>query len=230
MPWVNAQVAYLLVVWWATATMEDGKPGKSDPSDYDEIVTTKEGKTIDVFSSQVIHGKMRTAHRGEGINVMTQARCVEERSLPQGLMVQNAYTELHSSSKNITAAVRNSMAYPQTLRKKTPVAWAVIVTQIPELPVQISLTKASEEDHGHQMPKLTVKQWQKKLFEELDLSGLESWPPELVAVTWSLLAKYQNIFWLEPSELGCTHSTKHVIKVTDDTPFKEWFRWIPLHW
>ena len=29
-------------------------------------------------------------------------------------------------------------------------------------------------------------------------------------------------------ELGCTHSTKHVIKVTDDTPFKEQFRWIPL--
>ena len=32
----------------------------------------------------------------------------------------------------------------------------------------------------------------------------------------------------EPSNLGCTHSTKHVIKVTDDTPFKEQFRWIPL--
>ena len=31
-----------------------------------------------------------------------------------------------------------------------------------------------------QMPKLTVKQRQEKLFEELDLSGLEFWPPELV--------------------------------------------------
>ena len=27
-------------------------------------------------------------------------------------------------------------------------------------------------------------------------------------------------------ELGCTHSTKHMIKVTDS--FKEWFRQIPL--
>ena len=34
-------------------------------------------------------------------------------------------------------------------------------------------------------------------------------------------------FSLEPAELGCTHSTKHMIKVTDDTPFKEWFRKIP---
>ena len=94
--------------------------------------------------------------------------------------------------------------------------------------MQISLTEASvEEDHGHPMPKLTVKQRQEKLFEELDLSGLESWPPELVASTWSLLAKYRDIFSLEPSELGCAHSTKHVIKVNHDTPFKERFRQIP---
>ena len=73
------------------------------------------------------------------------------------------------------------------------------------------------------MLKLTVKQRQEKLFEELDLSGLESWPPELVASTQSLLAKYHDILSLEPSELGCTHSTKHVIKVTNDTPFKEQF-------
>ena len=66
-------MAYLLVVQWATATIEDGKPEKSDPSDYDEIITTKESETIGAFPSQVIHAKMKTAHRGEGINMMTQA-------------------------------------------------------------------------------------------------------------------------------------------------------------
>ena len=35
-------------------------------------------------------------------------------------MVQNAYMELHSGSKNVAVVVRNSTAYPQTLRKKTP--------------------------------------------------------------------------------------------------------------
>ena len=87
--------------------------------------------------------------------------------------------------------------------------------------------EASEEAHGPQMPKLTMKQRQEKLFEELDLSGLESWPPELEASARSLLAEYHDVFSLEPSELGCTHSIKHGIKVTDDTPFKECFRWIP---
>ena len=136
-PWLNAWVAYLLAVQWSTATIEDGKPEESDPSDYDEIVTTKESKTIDAFSSQVIHAKMKTAHRGEGINVMTQALCVEDGSLPQGPMVQNAYMEIHSASKNVTVVVRNSTACPQTLKKKTQVARAVMVIWIPELPVQI---------------------------------------------------------------------------------------------
>ena len=42
-----------------------------------------------------------------------------------------------------------------------------------------------------------------------------------------LLAKYHDVFSLDPAELGCTHSTEHIIKVTDDTPFKEQFRQIP---
>ena len=66
-----------------------------------------------------------------------------------------------------------------------------------------------------------MKQRQEKLFEELDLSRLESWPPELADSTQSLLAEYHDIFLLEPSKLGCTHSTEHVIKVTNNTPFKE---------
>ena len=88
--------------------------------------------------------------------------------------------------------------------------------------------EVSEEEHGHQMPKLTVKQWKEKLFKELDLSGLESCPPELAEATQYLLANCHDVFSLETSELGCTHSTKHVIKFTHDTPFKEQFKQIPL--
>ena len=109
---------------------------------------------------------MKTTQWGEGTNVMTQALCVKDGSLPQGLTVQNNYTELCNGSKIITMVVRSSTTYPQMLRKKTPVARAVAVTQVPELTMQISLTEALEEDHGHTMPKLTMKQWQEKLLEE----------------------------------------------------------------
>ena len=103
-----------------------------------------------------------------------------------------------------------------------------MVTQMPEPHVQIGSTGALEKDCHHQMPKLTVKQQQEKLFEEFDQSRLGKWPPELVEATWCLLAEYHDIFSLESSELSCTNSTKHVIKVTNDTPFKEQFRQIPL--
>ena len=83
------------------------------------------------------------------------------------------------------------------------------------------MIEASDKVQGLKMPKLTMKQRQKKLFEELDLSELESWPPKLTESVWSLLAEYHDAFSLEPSTLSCTHSTKHVIKVTDNVPFKE---------
>ena len=183
MSWVNAWVAYLLAVQRATAAIEDGKvtAERSDPSEYDTIVTTRDAKTIVTFLSHVIHARTKTAHTGEGINVTTEALWAEDGSLPWGLTVQNTYMELHSGSKNVTVMVRNSMAYPKTLREKTPVVRADTITQVPEPPVQTSLTEVLEGVPIHQIPKLTVKQRQKKLFEELDLSRLESWPPELAA-------------------------------------------------
>ena len=174
---------------------------------YNEVVLTKNTGTIDAFTSHVIITNAGTAHTSKRINVMTQALCIEDSSLPQGLMVQNAYIKLRKGSKNVVVVVRNSTAYPQTLRKKTPVVRAFTVTWVPEPPVETGLTEVPEEDHGHQMPMLTLKQKQEKLFEELDLSGLESWPPKLAASSCSLLTGYHDVFALEPSKLDCTHST-----------------------
>ena len=229
-PWVNAWVAYLLAVQQATDTVEDDKgvAGESDPSEHNEVVNTKDTETIDAFSSHIIYVKMWTAYTGSGLNMMTHTLCAEDGSLPQALTIQKAYTELHNGSKNVTVLVRNSMAYPQTLRKKTPVVRAVVATCMPEPPTWTIVMEALDEAQGLQMPKLTVKQRQEKFFKELDLSGLESWPPELADSAQSLLVKYHNVFTLEPSKLGCTHSTEHVIKVTDDTLLKEQFRQIPL--
>ena len=160
------------------------------------------------------------AHTGKEINVMTQALHAEEGSSPQGLTVQNTYTELHDGSKNVIVVMRNSMAYLQTLKKKTPAVRAVVVTQVPEPNMQTGIMEAVGEAQSPPMPKSTMKQRQQKLFEELDLKGLESWPPKLADSAWSLLAEYHNVFSLEPSKLGCTHLTEHVIKVTDNTSFK----------
>ena len=84
-----------------------------------------------------------------------------------------------------------------------------------------SLQDKDDANPDFQTLKLMVRQRCGKLFDELDLSGLDSWAPELADAACWLLAKYHDIFSLDPAELGCTHSTEHTIKVTDDTPFKE---------
>ena len=98
---------------------------------------------------------------------------------------------------------------------------------VPNIPEPGSLQVQDEVYHDTQTPKLTIRQRHGKLYDELDLSGLDSWAPKLADEAHQLLAEYHDVFSLDPAELGCTHSTEHTIKVTDDTPFKEQFRRIP---
>ena len=144
--------------------------------------------------------------------------------MPQGLTVLNTYTELRQGSKKAVMVVRNNTAYSQTLQKKTLVARAVATLPVPKPPEGEQLLEGADESHDSHTPRLTIRQRHGKLFDELDLSSLDSWTPELADAACRLLAKYHEVFLLDPAELGCTYSKEHKIKVTDDTPFKEWFR------
>ena len=94
MPWVNARVAHLLSVHQATATvLEDQTSESSNPNGYNKVVFTRNAETIEAFSSQIISVKAEKAYTGERINVMTQALWIEDGILPQGLTIQNMYTE-----------------------------------------------------------------------------------------------------------------------------------------
>ena len=57
----------------------------------------------------------------------------------RGSLYKNKYMELRTGSKNAIVVVRNSTAYPQTLKKKTPVTQAVAATAVPELPAETRL-------------------------------------------------------------------------------------------
>ena len=165
--------------------------------------------------------KTGKAYVTECVNAMKQALQTQDGSLPQGLIVQNTYTKLRKGSKKAVVVVWNNTAYPQTLWKKTPMARVVAASPVPELPEGEEMEEKVSKSHDFHTPVLTVKQRHGKLFDELDLSGLDSWTPELVDAAHQLPAKYHDIFSLDLAELDCTHSTEHIIKVTDDTPFKE---------
>ena len=158
---------------------------------------------------------------------MVQALQTQDGTLPPGLTVQNTYTKLRIGSKKAVVVVQNKTTYLQTLQKKTPVARAAEALPVPQPPKSEGLQEGTDKSADFHTPRLTVRQRHGKLFDELDLGGLDSWTPELADAACQLLAKYHNVFSLDPVQLGCTHSKEHIIKVTDDTPFKERFRQIP---
>ena len=225
MPWANARVAHLLAVHRMTLMdVGDDQEEKFDSNNDDLLMYTQTAETLEPFSSHIIPVKTGEAYLGERINVMVQALWTKDGTLPLGLTIQNTYTELRKGSKREVVAVWNNTKYPQTLQKKTPVARVAAVLPVPGTPETEGLWEGTDKSADFHAPRLTVRQGHDKLFDELNLGGLDSWTPELADAACQLLAKYHDVFSLDPAELGCTHSMEHVIKVTDDTPFKEWFR------
>ena len=126
--------------------------------------------------------------------------------------------------------VLNNTTYLQTLWKKTPVVRVAAVSPVPELPESKGSWEGTNKSPNFHTPRLRVRQRHGKLFDKLDLSGLDSCTLELADAACWLLAEYHDIFLLDPAELGCTHSTEHIIKVTDDTPLKNGLDRFHHHW
>ena len=177
-----------------TITVGDKFMVKPSSDDYDKVVFTQNVETIEAFSSHVVQVRAERAHTGGHINVMTQALWAEDSSLLQGLTVQNMYTELRQDGKNAVMVIRNSTAYLKTLHKKTPVARAIVANPMLGLLKESQLQEGEDKPQDPHTPKLTARQRQGKLFNELDFSGLDSWPPELADATCHLLAEYHNVF------------------------------------
>ena len=221
-PWVNARAVHLLAIRrMVPIKVESDHDGRCITGQDGLMMCTQKVETLQPFSSHVVPIEMMETHASKRINVMVQALHDQNGTLPPGLTMQNTYTELRKGSKKAVVVVQNHTTYPQTLWRKTPIVRAIPVQLLAEAPKPGSLLVPNEACSDLPTPKLMIRQRRGKLFNELDLSGLDSWAPKLAC---QLLSKYHDVFSLDMVELGCTHSTEHTIKVTDDTPFKECFR------
>ena len=138
MPWAKARVAHLLSVHAAVATVVDDQTSENaNPIGYNEVVFMRNMETIEGFSSHVISVKVEKAYTGEHINVMTQVLWTEDSSLPHGLTIQNAYTQLQKGSKYVVMVVREQHGLSPNAPKKALVARAVAVTAVLETLLEI---------------------------------------------------------------------------------------------
>ena len=180
MPWANARAAHLLAVRRMMPVEVGNDQGDEYNTNKDSLLMyTQKVETLEPFSSHVIPIKTTKVYLGECINVMVQALYAQDGTLLPGLAVQNTYTELRKGGKKAVVVVWNNTAYPQTLRKKTPMARAMYVLPAPEPLKPKSLQVEGNASSDLHTPKLTIRQRCSKWFDQLDLSGLDTWAPEL---------------------------------------------------
>ena len=67
------------------------------------------------------------------------------------------------------------------------------------------------------------------VLEALDLQGLTIWPESEQKWARELLLEWEHLFAHSDLDLGKTALIKHKIQLTDQTPFKEYYRCIPPH-
>ena len=195
MPSANARAAHLLAIRRMVPVKVEDTHEKGYNTNQDSFMMyTQKVETLEPFSSHVIPMKTMEAYLGECLNMMVQALYTQDGTLPPGLTMQNTYTELRKGSKKVIVVAWNHTAYPQTLRKKTPMVRAIPIQLLPKTPKPESLLIPEEVCPDPQTPKLTIRQRCGKLFNELVLSGLASWAPKLAEKATSSLPSIMMYF------------------------------------
>ena len=184
---------------------------------------------VDAFSYKIIHGQMKTLLLGNNMHVITQSLKGDDGThLPHGLSVVNMHNKVISGREHVSVVVKNLTAILITIAKGIKLAQVVAANVVPPVEVAPRTLQKLDEIQGILQIRMIVE-WRKELlFWQLDLSGLDKWSDGNQAAAWTLLAEYNDIFFLEPGELGCMDLVKHEIRVVDDEPFKERFQRIPL--
>ena len=207
-----------------------------NPIDLDKPVLLKDKVTILAFASQIVHVRtQKTFMKGHHLNVMVQPLYQEDKAkLPVGLYVQRVYTEMKDGSQNVSMVLHYGTGKPIHLTARWLVGRIVAANLVPDAVASPKLEVKLAQD-GELEPPLTMEQHQELLMKVLEenssLGKLKGWKEETALKAKRLLMEFHHIFCLEKIEMGCTHTTEHIIELLpkQDELFKERFRRIAPH-
>ena len=147
------------------------------------------------------------------------------KPLLPGIQVPYMFTLQKRGSGKVSIVMRNVSESPIYLKKGIQVT--CLVSVMPILPSTPALLLGVVTALEAIAEPLSMVEWQAKLLEKLDLSGLENWAPRNAEFAEQLVLSYHDVFALDKNELGCTNTVEHEIHIVDSEPFKERFRRIP---
>ena len=229
-PWACVRKSTLLqaATTRVAAVRADVTTKPIDITGYEEPVCLLAPEVVKPFETLVVKARTKIAFTAGCLHCSTLAMDSKDGTLPPGLVVTGAYMVLKRGSKTVPIILHNTTGSPIILRKGQKVARVQAANEVPRPHLKPG-TLESLETPEDRKPSLSVEECKEKLMTTLDLSGLDQWPKEKVGWARKLLMEYHDIFSLDDNELGCASQVKHNVKVTDDEPFKERFRRIPLH-
>ena len=185
-----------------------------------EVKVTK-NVVIKPFHTVRLSAKSKVRQHHKNVHIITEDREENEKELPN-LAVVPCYGILKQGLDRVPVILKNLTCKPITLQKGKVVAEIGPANAIPSM-----LAPKIEKENSDKTEKENVESRVEKLFQVLDLQGLENWSEGNQEGARALIRDYQDIFALKDTELGHTKLVKHEIKLLDDKPFKERYRRIP---
>ena len=217
----------------------------------DHYVRLTRDVTIPAMQVQKTIGIAKIPVLTKRLNVMTEA--LPHREEIKGIEAIPSYETFKQSGNRVTIGSNNTTQEKITLKKGTKVAklFAANViapmlapkektdAKVMEIPIsQFRMGRHVEEaktDNANNITSAFSKPTKpeptperlNKLFEKLNLKGIEEWSEIEQAEVHELMTKFQHLFALSDLELGCTSLVKHRINVNNPVPFKERYQRIP---
>ena len=159
-PWVNTRVVYLLALWQATAKVEDDKVATKvlHPTEYDELIITKESEMIDTFLSK------NHTYEDEDCIHQSKVECDDSGPVCWGRVISPRFDDtecLHWDAQWQQKCCHHGKEWyglPSDPKKKIPVVRVVAANQVPEVQMQPGMIDTLDDVQGIQTLRMTSEQ------------------------------------------------------------------------
>ena len=174
-------------------------------------VHTTQKVTIPPF--HMVKGGANASVEGHCMKVHVLMEPVLSPQLPASVAPIATYGELHHGSSRVPVCLCNLSTHAMEIPAKTMVGQVMPANQVPPV---VHSTRTTKETVTK-----APKGW---VLEALDLQGLRQWSESEQKQARELLLRWEHLFAHSNLDLGKTALIKNKIRLTKQTPFKEWYR------
>ena len=200
----------------------------------DGILKIAKDTTIVQFGKIEVECIIRTPNHYKHVNVVVND--LPENQCCKDIVIAQQIQVLKPGSNKILVIIRNLSSRTLKIKRGTKIAHAEASNIVPPLinsrgPKNVLKKVGGNVPENSPLRNLPIEEEGrvKKIFESLNLQGIESWNEQQQQSAKALITEYQHLFAMNLSELGKTSLVQHDIKLGDMTPFKERYCRIPPH-